>query len=93
MTDPILHPNDQHIIISALRHCRETQSYFTNKTIEWIMLHWRSLDERTQAQLASDVRVDLQARAQLTPEEKAQLNQDQPEWENYLNFIERKMNE
>ena len=70
MTGPILHPNDQHIIVSALRHCREVQSYFTARTIEWIMLHWCCLDERTQAQLASDVRVDLQARAELTREEK-----------------------
>lgn len=93
MTDPTLHPNDQHIIISALRHCREVQSYFTAKTTEWITSNWDLLDERTQAQLASDVRVDLQARAQLTLEEKAQLEHEQPEWEEYLYFIERKMNE
>lgn len=93
MTGPYLSPHDQHIIVSALRHCRETQSYFTNKTIEWIMLHWRSLDERTQAQLVSDVRVDLQARAELTLEEKAQLAREEPEWNAYLNFIERKRNE
>lgn len=93
MTDPILHPNDQHIIVSALRHCREVQSYFTNKTIEWIMVHWRSLDERTQDQLIQGTRLDLRLREEATPEEKDQLNQDQPEWENYLNFIERKINE
>ena len=93
MTDPILHPHDQHIIVSALRHCLEVQSYFTAKTTEWITSNWDLLDERTQAQLASDVRVDLQARAQLTLEEKAQLEREQPEWEEYLYFIERKMNE
>jgi len=93
MPDPILHSNDQHIIISALRHCRETQSYFTAKTTEWIMECWHCFDERTQAQLASDVRVDLQARAELTPEEKAQFTREQPEWNTYLNFIEREMND
>jgi hypothetical protein len=93
MTGPYLSPHYQHIIISALRHCRESQSYFTAKTTEWITSNWDLLDERTQAQLASDVRVDLQARAQLTLEEKAQLEREQPEWENYLNFIERKMND
>lgn len=93
MPEPILHPNDQHIIISALRHCREVQSYFTAKTTEWITSNWDLLDERTQAQLASDVRVDLQARAELTPEEKGQLAREQPEWESYLDFIEGKMNE
>lgn len=93
MTDPILHPNDQHIIVSAMRHCREVQSYFTAKTTEWITSNWDLLDERTQAQLASDVRVDLQARAQLTQDEKEQLNQEQPEWEAYLKFIEGKKNE
>lgn len=93
MNDPILRPHDQHIIVSALRHCRERQSYFTAKTIEWIMVHWRCLDERTKAQLASDVRVDLQARAELTLEEKAQLEREQPEWEEYLYFIKRKTNE
>nr|DAS06718.1 MAG TPA: hypothetical protein [Caudoviricetes sp.] len=92
MPEPILHPNDQHIIVSALRHCREVQSYFTAKTTEWITLNWDLLDERTQAQLVSDVRVDLQARAELTPEEKAQLEREQPEWNTYLNFIEREMN-
>ena len=90
MPDPILHSHDQHIIISALRHCRETQSYFTAKTTEWITSNWGLLDERTQAQLASDVRVDLQARAQLTLEEKAQLAREEPEWNSYLNFIEGK---
>lgn len=93
MAGPYLSPHNQHIIVSALRHCRERQSYFTARTIEWIMVNWRCLDERTQAQLASDVRVDLQARAELTPEEKGQLAQEQPEWGAYLNFIERKMNE
>ena len=93
MPYPTLPPHYQHIIISALRHCRETQSYFTAKTTEWITSNWDLLDERTPAQLASDVRVDLQARAELTPEEKAQLAREQPEWNSYLNFIERKMNE
>lgn len=93
MPEPILHPNYQHIIVSAMRHCLEVQSYFTAKTAEWITSNWDLLDERTQAQLASDVRVDLQARAQLTPEEKGQLEREQPEWNSYLNFIEGKMNE
>lgn len=90
MAGPYLFPHNQHIIVSALRHCRERQSYFTARTIEWIMVNWRCLDERTQAQLASDVRVDLQARAELTLEEKAQLEREQPEWEEYLYFIKRK---
>lgn len=93
MTDPILRPHDQHIIVSAMRYCREVQSYFTAKTTEWITSNWDLLDERTQAQLASDVRVDLQARAELTPEEKGQLAREEPEWNSYLNFIEREMNE
>lgn len=93
MNYPTLHPNDQHIIISAMRHCLEVQSYFTAKTTEWITSNWDLLDERTQAQLASDVRVDLQARAQLTLEEKVQLEREQPEWEEYLHFIEREMND
>ena len=93
MPYPTLPPHYQHIIVSALRHCRETQSYFTAKTTEWITSNWDLLDERTQAQLASDVRVDLQARAQLTLEEKAQLARECPEWGAYLNFIERKKND
>lgn len=93
MTDPTLHPHDQHIIVSALHHCRERQSLLLRRTIRWVMEHWDELDERTQAQLASDVRVDLQARAELTPEEKGQLAREQPEWEAYLDFIEREMND
>jgi hypothetical protein len=93
MIGPYLSPHSQHIIISALRHCRETQSYFTNKTTEWIMVHWRCLDERTQAQLIRDARLDIRLRAQLTLEEKDQLTREQPEWEAYLDFIERKMND
>lgn len=93
MPYPTLPPHYQHIIVSAMRHCLEVQSYFTAKTTEWITSNWDLLDERTQAQLVSDVRVDLQARAELTPEEKGQLAQEQPEWGAYLNFIEGKMNE
>ncbi|WP_411701929.1 hypothetical protein ACLI1R_000668 [Corynebacterium sp. LaCa97] len=93
MNDPILLPNDQHIIVSAMRYCRERPSYLLRHTTRWVMDNWDELDERTQAQLASDVRVDLQARAELTPEEKGQLAREEPEWNAYLNFIERKMND
>ena len=93
MTDPILHPNDQHIIVSALRHCRERPSYFLRHTTRWVMEHWDELDERTQAQLIRDARLDLRLRTQLTPEEKAQLTREQPEWNSYLNFIDREMND
>lgn len=93
MTDPTLHPNDQHIIISAMRYCRDRQSYFTRATTAWVRTRWTILGERTQAQLIQDARPDIQIRAQLTPEEKGQLEREQPEWGAYLNFIERKMNE
>ncbi|MDK4247791.1 hypothetical protein QPX34_07095 [Corynebacterium accolens] len=93
MTDPILHPNDQHIIISAMRHCRERPSYFLRHTTRWVMEHWDELDERTQDQLIQGTRLDLRLREEATPEEKAQLTREQPEWEAYLDFIERKMND
>lgn len=93
MPDPTLHPNDQHIIISALRHCRERQSLLLRQTTRWVIEHWDELDERTQAQIIRGTRLDIRLNAQLTPEEKDQLNREHPEWENYLNFIERKMNE
>ncbi|WP_284785802.1 hypothetical protein [Corynebacterium rhinophilum] len=93
MTDPILYPNDQHIIISAMRHCRERPSYLLRHTTRWVMEHWDELDERTQEQLIRGARLDLLLRAQLTQEEKAQLAREEPEWNTYLNFIERKMND
>lgn len=93
MTGPYLSPHYQHIIVSALRHCRETQSYFTAKTTEWITSNWDLLDERTQAQLIRDARLDIRLRAQLTLEEKGQLAREEPEWNAYLNFIEGKINE
>lgn len=93
MTGPYLSPHNQHIIVSALRHCRERPSYFLRHTTRWVMEHWDELSSATQMQLAQDVRLDLQLRAQLTQEKRDQLNQEQPEWESYLNFIERKMNE
>jgi len=57
------------------------------------MDNWDELDERTQAQLIRGARLDLRLRAQLTPEEKAQLTREEPEWNSYLNFIEGKMND
>ena len=93
MNDPTLHPNDQHIIISALRHCRERPSYLLRHTTRWVMEHWEELDERTQEQLIRGARLDLRLRAQLTREEKAQLAREEPEWNSYLNFIEREMND
>ena len=93
MNYPTLHPNDQHIIISALRHCRERPSYLLRHTTRWVMEHWEELDERTQAQLIRGARLDIRLRTQLTPEEKAQLAREQPEWEAYLDFIEREMND
>lgn len=90
MTGPYLSPHDQHIIISALRHCRERQSYFLRHTTKWVMEHWDELDERTQEQLIRGARLDLRLRAQLTQEEKAQLAREEPEWEAYLDFIEGK---
>lgn len=93
MPYPTLPPHYQHIIVSAMRHCLEVQSYFTAKTTEWITSNWDLLDERNQAQLASDVRVDLRLREEATLEEKAQLAREEPEWNSYLNFIEGEMND
>lgn len=93
MNDPILHPNDQHIIISAMRHCRERPSYLLRHTTKWVIEHWDELDERTQDQLIQGTRLDLRLREEATQEEKDQLTREQPEWSAYLNFIERKMNE
>ncbi|MER0028425.1 hypothetical protein [Corynebacterium sp. KPL4043] len=93
MTGPYLSPHYQHIIISALRHCRERPSYLLRHTTRWVMDNWDELDERTQAQLIRGARLDLRLRAQLTPEEKAQLTREEPEWNSYLNFIEGKMND
>ena len=93
MTDPILRPHDQHIIISAMRHCRERPSYFLRHTTKWVIEHWDELDERTQDQLIQGTRLDLRLREEATQEEKGQLAREQPEWNSYLNFIERKMNE
>ncbi|MBK4144627.1 hypothetical protein GWO57_08260 [Corynebacterium macginleyi] len=93
MTNPTLHPHDQHIIISALRHCRERQSLLLRHTTRWVIEHWDELDERTQAQIIRGTRLDIRLNTQLTPEEKDQLTREQPEWSAYLNFIERKMNE
>ena len=93
MTDPMLPPHDQHIIVSALRHCRERPSYFLHHTTRWVMEHWDELDEHTQDQLIQDARLDLHIREEATPEEKAQVARNYPEWESYLNFIERKLNE
>ena len=93
MTDPTLHPHNQHIIISALRHCRERQSLLLRRTTRWVMEHWDELDERTQAQLIRGSRLDIHLNAQLTQDEKEQLTREQPEWEAYLDFIEREMND
>ena len=93
MTEPILLPHDQHIIVSALRHCRERPSYFLHHTTRWVMEHWDELHFTAQMQLAQDVHMDLHIRKEATQEEKDQLNQEQPEWEAYLKFIEGKINE
>ncbi|WP_284850084.1 hypothetical protein [Corynebacterium rhinophilum] len=93
MPYPMLPPQDQHIIISAMRHCRERPSYFLRHTTRWVIEHWDELDERTQAQLIRGSRLDIHLNAQLTQDEKEQLNQEQPEWEAYLKFIEGKKNE
>lgn len=93
MPDPTLPPHDQHIIVSALRHCRERQSLLLRRTTRWVMEHWDELDEHTQDQLIQDARLDLHIREEATPEEKAQVARNYPEWESYLSFIERKKNE
>lgn len=93
MTNPTLRPHDQHIIISALRHCRERQSPILRHTTRWVIEHWDELDASTQAQIIRGTRLDIRLSAQLTPEEKDQLEREQPEWSAYLNFIERKINE
>lgn len=93
MTDPMLPPHDQHIIVSALRHCRERPSYFLHHTTRWVMEHWDELDISTRAQLIQDRGLDLHIRAQLTLKERALLARERPDWNSYLNFIEGKMNE
>nr|DAS51628.1 MAG TPA: hypothetical protein [Caudoviricetes sp.] len=93
MPDPTLPPHDQHIIISAMRHCHERQSLLLRRTTRWVMEHWDELDEHTQDQLIQGTRLDLRIREEATQEEKDQVEREEPEWEAYLDFIERKMND
>ncbi|MER0106686.1 hypothetical protein ABRP95_09705 [Corynebacterium sp. KPL2895] len=90
MPYPTLPPYDQHIIISAMRHCRERPSYFLRHTTKWVMEHWDELDGHTRDQLIRGARLDLRLREEATPEEKGQLAREEPEWEAYLDFIERR---
>ena len=90
MTGPYLPPHDQHIIVSAMRHCREKQSYLLRHTTKWVIEHWDELNIRTRAQLIQDVELDLHIRAGLTLKERALLACERPDWNSYLNFIERK---
>ena len=90
MTDPILHPNDQHIIVSALRHCRERPSYFLRHTTRWVMEHWDDLTDNTRFLIARDLALDIRLRREESRSRTARYRREQPDWERLLDLIEQK---
>lgn len=82
-------PDEQHMIVSAVRHAQGRSDYVVRRTTRFVIDHWDDLSDHTRHILTRDAGLDLQMRRDETPEESAKHRRDNPDWETYLDHIEK----
>lgn len=77
--DPIiLLPDQEFLVISAVRYARGRATYIVEMTCEWVIHHWEQLSENTREVIARDVAMEVQLR-----------RKDNPYWEALLDKVEQ----
>lgn len=84
-----LNPDDHHMIVSAMRYAQGRNNYVVGRTTRFVIDHWEDLSDRTRHILTRDAGLDLQMRREEPLAETIHNRRTAPEWETYLDHIER----
>lgn len=90
--DPRLHgtrisPNDEFLVIGAVRYARGRATYVVRETVNWVIRHWDGLTENTRYVIARDVKEECDYREATDRSYLSQI--DDPDWNRLWNHIER----
>lgn len=84
-------PNDEFLVISAVRYARGRATYIVQETCEWVIDHWAELSENTRAVIARDVALEVELRRKQGEKQSALARIDNPFWEALLDTVEKEV--
>lgn len=87
----IITPNDEFLVVSAVRYARGRATYIVEMTCEWVIDHWEQLSENTRQVIARDVQLEVQLRREEGAEQSALARIDNPYWEALLDTVEKEV--
>lgn len=87
----IITPNDEFLVVSAVRYARGRATYIVEMTCEWVINHWDQLSDNTRAVIARDVQLEVQLRREEGAEQSALARIDNPYWEKLLDTVEKEV--
>lgn len=87
--DPIIiTPDEEFLVVSAVRYARGRATYIVEMTCEWVTAHWDQLSDNTRAVIARDVRLEVELRREQGAEQSTLARIDNPAWEALLDKVE-----
>lgn len=92
--DPRLHgtrisPNDQFLVIGAVRYARGRATYVVKETVDWVINHWDELTENTRYVIARDVKEECDYRQDTYNQRTTLTHIDDPDWQRLWNHIQK----
>lgn len=94
--DPRIHgtrisPNDEFLVIGAVRYARGRATYVVKETVDWVINHWDGLTENTRFVIARDVREECDYRDNTHRSVLSQI--DDTDWNRLWNHIKENTND
>lgn len=77
-------PNEEFLIIGAVRYARGRATYVVEETCRWVIDHWEDLSENTRAVIARDVALEVELRRNEGERQSELARIDNPYWEALL---------
>lgn len=77
-------PNEEFLIIGAVRYARGRATYVVEETCQWVIAHWEDLSDNTKAVIARDVALEVEMRRNEGERQSELARIDNPFWEALL---------
>ena len=84
----MLTPDQEFLVIGAVRYARGRATYVVEETCEWVIAHWEQLSESTRAVIARDVAMEVELRRAEGEQQSTLARIDNPYWEALLDKVE-----
>lgn len=83
----VLGPNDEFLVIGAVRYARGRATYAVRETVDWVIAHWDDLSDNTRRVIARDVREECRHRRDTYTQRTTITRIDDPDWNRLLTHI------